>query len=41
MRNVLKNVATTENNIKWKQIIKREEELYSRGIDTYNKILRF
>ena len=33
MRDVLKNVAATEDNSKWKNIIKRENELYSRGND--------
>lgn len=33
MRDVLKNVAATENNPKWDNIIKRENLLYSRGND--------
>ena len=33
MRDVLKNVAATENNSKWNNIIKRENLLYSRGND--------
>jgi len=33
MKDILKNVATTENNPKWNNIIKRENELYTRGND--------
>ncbi len=33
MKNILKNVATTESNPKWNNIIKRENELYTRGND--------
>ena len=33
MENSLKNVAATENNANWKNIIKREKELYSRNND--------
>lgn len=33
MKNILSNVATTEINPKWNNIIKRENELYSRGND--------
>ena len=33
MKDILKNVSTTENSPKWKNIIKRENELYSRGND--------
>ncbi len=33
MKDILKNVATTESNPKWNNIIKRENELYTRGND--------
>ena len=33
MKNRLENLSITENNPKWKNIIKRENELYSRGND--------
>lgn len=33
MRDILKSQATSENNPKWANIIKRENELYSRGND--------
>ena len=33
MKDILKNVSTTEHSPKWKNIIKRENELYSRGND--------
>lgn len=33
MKDILKNVATTESNPKWNYIIKRENELYTRGND--------
>ena len=33
MRDILKEQAANENNPKWEKIIKREEELYSRGND--------
>lgn len=33
MRDILKNVASNENNQKWNNIVKRENELYSRGND--------
>ena len=33
MRDILKNVAANENNPKWKNIIARKNELYSRCND--------
>ena len=33
MKDILKNVAATEKNQKWENIIKREKKLYSRGND--------
>ena len=33
MKDILKNVAANENNKKWENIIKRKDELYSRGND--------
>ena len=40
MRDVLKNVAATENNSKWNNIIKRENLLYSRGNDIRSEFER-
>ena len=40
MRDALKDVAATENNSKWKNIIKREKELYSRGNDIRSEFER-
>lgn len=40
MKNILGNVATTENNPKWNNIIKRENELYSRGNDIRSEFER-
>lgn len=40
MRDILKNVAATENNPKWNNIIKREKELYSRGNDMRSEFER-
>ena len=33
MRDILKQLAANENNVKWNTIIKREDNLYSRGND--------
>lgn len=40
MRDILKNVAATENNPKWNNIIKRENPLYSRGNDIRSEFER-
>lgn len=40
MRDVLKNVAATENNPKWNNIVKRERPLYSRGNDIRSEFER-
>ena len=40
MKNSLKSQAATENNIKWNNIIKRENELYSRGNDIRSEFER-
>ena len=40
MENSLKNVAATENNANWKNIIKREKELYSRNNDIRSEFER-
>lgn len=40
MRDVLKNVAATENNPKWNNIVKREKPLYSRGNDIRSEFER-
>ena len=40
MRNSLKNQATTQENIKWNNVIKRENELYSRGNDIRSEFER-
>lgn len=40
MRDVLKNVAATEDNPKWNNIIKRENLLYSRGNDIRSEFER-
>ena len=40
MRDCLKSVAATENNPKWNNMIKREEELYSRGNDIRSEFER-
>ena len=40
MKNSLKSQAATENNIKWSNIIKRENELYSRGNDIRSEFER-
>ena len=40
MRNSLKNQATTQKNIKWNNVIKRENELYSRGNDIRSEFER-
>lgn len=40
MKDVLKTVAATKENSKWDQIIKREEELYSRGNDIRSEFER-
>ena len=37
MRDVLKQLAANENNVKWNTIIKREDNLYSRGKIEYAK----
>ena len=40
MKNSLKNVAASENNEKWENIIKRENKLYSRGNDIRSEFER-
>ena len=40
MRDSLKNQATTQENIKWNNVIKRENELYSRGNDIRSEFER-
>lgn len=40
MRNILKNQASTIENPKWNNIIKRENELYSRGNDIRSEFER-
>ena len=40
MRDILKNVAANEKNLKWNNIIKRENELYSRGNDIRSEFER-
>ena len=46
MKNLLKDNAAKENNLKWENSIKREKELYSRKCDIrsdferdYNRII--
>ena len=40
MRDVLKQLAANENNVKWNTIIKREDNLYSRGNDIRSEFER-
>lgn len=40
MRNSLKNQTITQENIKWNNVIKRENELYSRGNDIRSEFER-
>ena len=40
MKNSLKNQATTQENPKWNNVIKRENELYSRGNDIRSEFER-
>ena len=40
MKNILKNVASNENNPKWKNIIRRENILYSRNNDIRSEFER-
>lgn len=40
MRDILKNVAMNENNLKWENAIKREDELYSRNNDIRSEFER-
>ena len=40
MRNILKNQSATQDNIKWNNIIKRDNELYSRGNDIRSEFER-
>ena len=40
MKNSLKNQALTQENIKWDNVIKRENELYSRGNDIRSEFER-
>lgn len=41
MRNILKNVASNDNNPKWSKIIKRENKLYSRGNDLHQAVIYY
>ena len=40
MKDILSKVAANEKNSKWKEIIKREDELYSRGNDIRSEFER-
>lgn len=40
MRDILKECATTENNTKWKNAIKRQEQLYARNNDIRSEFER-
>ena len=40
MRDILKNLSANEDNIKWSNMIKRDAELYSRGVDIRSEFER-
>ena len=40
MRDSFKKQATTQENIKWNNVIRRENELYSRGNDIRSEFER-
>ena len=40
MKNILKNIAATEENVKWENMIKREKELYKREKDIRSEFER-
>ena len=40
MKDLFKNYAANSNNLKWNNMIKREEKLYSRGNDIRSEFER-